>query len=170
MQIRNFKLYEDPIHSLNHLISNERSTAALSLEYVRVNELMKTSRIYCLPRPAIYEYSSKFLVRKDFEFLNKLNRFILMAGQSGLISKWKNAEKIPFFSHDSPDGKKIRLVQFSVFIAICVAMLINAFMVLIIERIVHEYRLKLNNNKFWIFAETLIDSERHYLLKKIKIN
>lgn len=44
---------------------------------------------------------------------------------------------------------------------------INAF---IAEKIVYKQRMKSNPKMFWIYAEMLIDSKRHYLLDKIEIN
>lgn len=132
---------------------------------------MRTSRIYCLESgPAVYKYSLKFLIQKNSKLLDKLNAFILMASQSGLISKWTNYNGIRFHLHDTIEETKIRLSDLLIICIIGFIMLIFAGTALIFEKIVHQHKSKPNANLVWIYADILIDYERHYLLEKIKTN
>lgn len=163
-----FELNDNPFHNLNYLMSNERSAVAISSEYVQSSMLMKTSSVYCLPpSAAIYGYHLKFLVRENFELLNKLNKFILTVGQSGLISKWKNDVRARYIHYDLIEDTQITYENLILLHIIWCVMITMAIVAFITEKIVHRQRIKSNPKMFWIYAEMLIDSKRYYLLDKV---
>ena len=79
---------------------------AISREHVRNSRLKLDT--YCFKKlEDIYHYELKFLVRKDFPYLNELNEFIRMAGATGLIEKWHSDGRIRYRKNNNNEVQSI---------------------------------------------------------------
>lgn len=75
---------------LSQLHQNSKLAVAISREHAYASRL--PSQLYCFDKEhIIYNYALTFLVRKDFRYLNELNRFVRAASAGGLIEKWQRS-------------------------------------------------------------------------------
>lgn len=87
-----FKICEDLNVCLKQLNQNQQLAIAISREHVRNSH--SNLHVFCFEQSdMIYDYALKFLVRKDFPYLNEFNEFIRMTSARGLIKKW-HSERI----------------------------------------------------------------------------
>lgn len=124
--------------------------------------------IYCFDSEnSIHEYAMKILMSKTFPFINELNRFILSASESGLITKWLMKYRSLTVKESSSEFAIFKAESLIVQVFISLGMLLFAFVVVILEGIVHEKARAENEIRFWYYLEIIIDPYRHFLLQDL---
>lgn len=168
--LQNFVICEDLNICLKQLTRNRELAVAISREYVRHSRL--NNQIFCIEKSdVIYDYALKFLVRKNFQYLNELNIFIRMASTRGLVEKWHSEGRIRYqkkfneniYNYINNDSYKgTWLVYFM--------LLGTIFFILYCERLIHKKTHEPNPRRFWLIAEMMIDPFRHFWLKTKLLN
>lgn len=124
---------------------------------------------YCFNYPnKIHESPTKYLLRHNFPFLKELNRFLKQASDGGLIAKW--IKTCQHFVKKMANMKPFEDGSIIVELVIHNIAMIVAFIVFFIEKIVHKKGHTQGSGRFWRFIQTLIDSERYFLLNKSNIH
>lgn len=163
--LEKFYVYDNLEFCLSQLDHNSRLAVAISREHSQNSRLLLAHDYHCFGKSnIIYEYALKFLVRKNFQYFNDLNRFIQMASSSGLIEKWRSKTQNRFDYTDSFFG----YLTFEYFLGIVILgsiLWILLIIFLFIERIVHAKNRKPNPTRFWIIFEMVIDPDRHFMLE-----
>lgn len=150
---------------LNQMYVDQDIAVATSIEYFRCISLVINTNIYCVLENG---FSSKhlvhFLLRKDFELMSELNRFISMANEGGLISKWMvDLSSKHVTQHQDTIRMEISMTHMISLLITCGPLIFIAILTLFVEFLVHKQNTKLNAGKFWSFANLMIDPERHFL-------
>lgn len=154
---------------------NPRLAVAISREHVQNIPLDLLSNVYCFENSEIiYDYATKFLVDKNFRFINELNGFIRMASAGGLIEKWrlnaKNGRNQNFFKRGRKTYRQFNISSLCGFLLLgyLIPIMVATF-VFIIEKIVHKRTNVPKPSRFWRFVKILIDPERHFLIESKSI-
>lgn len=161
--IDKFKICEDINVCLGQLDQNSRLAVAISRER-DLNSIIETSSEFCFEKSeTIHEYPMTLFVRRDFLYLENLNRFIQMASECGLIEKWHIDSQIQsHYKSNENIYKHLTLDNFrGIYIIWCIILLID-FFVLLLERFIHRKARMPNPSRFWIIVEMFIDSDRHF--------
>lgn len=167
--MRKFSVTKDLNKDLQQLYWDRRLAVAISTEHARYVRNSKNLEFYCFNHPnKIHEYSTKYLLRHNFPFLKELNRFLKQASDGGLIAKW--IKTCPHAAKKITNMKPFEDGSIIVELFIHNTAIIVAFIVLIIEKIVHKKVHTQGSGRFWSFIQTLIDSERYFLLNKVNIH
>lgn len=161
--LRRFELSENPYEHLQHLKWNDKLAVAVSLQKMKSEKLMLKFDVYCFKEPnQIYGYPLKILAKKDFPFLSKLNNFISMASESGLISKWLEGcgsqsmfEKKPLYEY-----MEVKFEMLMSFVAILVSLQVFALLIGVLERAAYKKVYVEKNNSFWRYVEIWISPDR----------
>lgn len=163
--LKSFKLQKNLDGYLVKLKKNPKLAVAISREHANNIKSNDKLAFYCFGKSEyIHEYAIKFLVRKDFCYLNELNRFIAMASAGGLIDKFR--KDIIQLNNTYTPKPKFNQITFghlvgAFFIWIILIILICCFF--LIEKITFYEVKKRNPSQFWLIFQMIIDSDRHFL-------
>lgn len=172
--LSNFELVDQPNDHLFQLERNDRLAIAiskeLSLSPIRKgnNRMDPKLKIYCFGNSnSLHEYELTLLLRKNFPYLNEMNKFLKYASGVGLIEKWlKNyrsiAEKPPSYDYEMFKAESL-YIAFTVFLC----MMFASFIVVIMEKFVHKTVRTGNGGRFWRYIEIIIDPYRYLLLNDL---
>lgn len=169
-QIIPFKLCGSADECLNLSYLNQDIAVAISSEYFRSISKDITANIYCISED---RFSSKhglnFLLQQDFDLKAELDRFISMANEGGLISKWMadlNLDHIKRHQHMNNNNSEVSMAHMISIYFTCGSIIALSLLVFLAEIIIHSH-LKLSSKskatQFWKILESLIDPERHFL-------
>lgn len=151
---------------LSQLHRNSKVALAISNEHAYKSYSESNYEFYCLKEDFIYEYSLKFLVRKDFRYLNELNKFIQMTSSGGLIRKWHSNGRTR--THLKHRGKQFEQLKWINFIGLyCIWWILQIVIIISMfwERLVYKKVRSSNKSKFWIISEMAIDPDRYFWLE-----
>lgn len=169
-----FELVENPEHYLKQLDWDDELAVAvchqITLSPIKIgnNRFDPKKMIYCFdPENSIHEYSIKILMQRNFSLINQLNEFILFASESGLITKWLVDYRSLTVKESSAKFAIFKAEALIVQLCISFGMLVMAFIVVILEKIVHKMVQAENGIPFWYYLEILIDPYRHFLLQDL---
>lgn len=152
---------------LGQLIENSKLAVAISLAHAHKSSLISPSEIYCFDESEIiHDYALKFLIRKDFHYLNELNTFIQMTSEGGLIEKWfSNSSIHTHLEHFKLDNRQIAMKHLQGAFLLGFLLTILSFCLLFLERFIYKKMKSHKPHQFWAFIEMLIDPDRHFLLE-----
>lgn len=159
-----FELCDDIGAGLTELQNNLHSAVAVSHSYVLNTRQTGELNIQCLKNAeTIYEYGLKILMKKDFQYVDDLNKLLRHADEAGLIKKWLSIREAKFKSGPTKvDPLNLKFLE--VFFYILGASAVLTTTIFIWEMIIHEKAREFNRSKFWVWAEIFIDPERYFLL------
>lgn len=153
------------------LTFDEHLAVAVSREYALSTFLTKS--VFCFDgSETICNHELKILMKKNFALADELNDFIKYSDQGGLIVKWLNdfQQSQPKYEFDNQVGyKSLTLEYFWGCLIIYGCVWIPTFMVAIAEQIIYRKARDPHAAKFWIYAEMLIDADRHFLLNHYEL-
>lgn len=150
---------------LHELGQNSNVAVGISRAHGLHSRTHSTSEFYCFDKPEIiYEYDLKFLMRKDFPYSTELNRFIDMTGVAGLINKWYSHGHTKVIKPENTYSQ-IKMENFYGGYMIWLILYISSIFLFALERFVYKKVTSSNTSNFWIIAEMIIDSDRHFLLE-----
>lgn len=159
----------NPYEHLQHLHWNDKLAVAVSLETVKNDDFISKLNLFCFNGPnRIYEYPLKILAKKHFPHMVKLNRFLEMASESGLIVKWLKgfnfdvSEKEPLYQYVA-----VEFETFLVLIVITTCMQIIAFFVIILERRAYMKIHTQTDTPTWRFIDKTINPDRYFLMENL---
>lgn len=163
-----FGLCGSPEECFNYLYSDQNIAVASSTEYFQSVSKDITANIYSVLEDG---FSSKhglnFLLQKDFNLKAELDRFISMANEGGLISKWMADLSLDYIKqHDTINNGVVSITHVISLAIVYIPLMILSLLVFLTEIIIHFHlktNPKSNARQFWTIAETLIDPERHFL-------
>ena len=142
---------------------------AISREHVRYSRLNLDT--YCFKElEDIYHYELKFMVRKDFPYLNELNEFIRMAGATGLIEKWHSDRRIRYRKSNDNEIQSVSNYNLRGVYIIYFNVVVFVFLIVYCERLIHKKARQPNPKRFWLIAEMIIDPDRHFWLETKLLN
>lgn len=143
---------------------------AISSEFLRNDFLIGKQEIYCLEQNGFrLERGFIFFLRNDFEFINEFNKFIVNAGQGGLIKKWLHSmDRRTYFSDEQIFERRVTMEQLSILVLLWFLLILFTMFVFYAEKIIHKQIKRRNANGFWIFAEMMIDPDRHFFLNDLR--
>lgn len=149
---------------------DKMSTIAISREHAFGHfDTQSNTAIYCFKKTEIiYEYSLKFLIRKEFSYFNELNRFIGMASAGGLIKKWHTDCMIPkkvHLNHNEMIYRTVKLENLQAILMILFIFVTFSFLVLSLECFVYKKVTGSNPSRFWLIVQMIIDPDRHFFLE-----
>lgn len=153
---------------MNQLSYNDDLAIAVSHDYALNYHLMHGTNIHCFNGfETIQEVSLKVLMKKDFRYIDELNRFIKYSVEGGLIKKWlTNEEMLHKYDQIEPPFYEMTLKSAVSFFFILIALWVFCIFVALAEHIVYRKAKKQQNpSKFWIYAERMINTDRLYLLE-----
>lgn len=168
--LNKFKIVENIDEHLRQIEWNNELAVATSIERVRRLRYQFGLNVHCFNYlNNIYAYPLKFLASEHFLYLNELNRFIQHASDGGLIVKWLEnveqfSEKRSLYTYSEVHLESLYGVGILFFI------LIFAFLVLILEKVVKKKVQIQNANQMWRYIEMAIDPYRHFLLSDLHLN
>lgn len=138
---------------------------AISAEYFRSISTDVTKNIYCIHESGFSStHGLNFLVRDDFEFKRELDRFISMANEGGLISKWMADLGLEHVTqHEDKNKSEVTMAHIISLLIVCGSCIFLTLLVFLVEILIYKQKSKSNAGKFWSFAELVIDPERHFL-------
>lgn len=154
---------------MEELYWNDKLAVAASYTKFRNDRSLFTS-YYCFDRfNSFYGYSLKFLMRKNMDLINALNRFIEQAIESGLINKWLKGNQFEPFNEKPPEFQYIEadISNYVIVILMCSCILLFASLILYIEKFVDKKVRANNSARFWRYIEMGIDADRHFLLNDL---
>lgn len=168
--MENFELCGNLDVCLNFLQEDSKLAVAVSREHAINHQLNSFSPIYCFKRSeTIYKYTLKFLMQKDFPYMNELNQFIRRVDAAGLIVKWHSDCNNPNFpKRKQKFYRQIKLQSFYGVFLIWFALQLLTLITFIFEKIIYKKLKAHRPSRFWIFADMFIDPERHFLLETKK--
>lgn len=166
--LQKFNICENLDVCLKRLDSNQRLAVAISLEQAQSSRY--ASKIYCFRKSdAFLAYSLQILVRKDFPFLEELNKFINAASASGLIEKWQTDNKARCdFKYPTDRFHQMTMDNFVTFFILWISLAIVPCFVFVLENVIFYMTHKQNPTKFSHYLELWIDGDRHFLLDDIR--
>lgn len=167
--LKNFMICDDLDICLSQLNRNSKLAIAISREHAYNSHLISTSGLYCFNNfEIIYKYALKFLIRKNFAYQSKLNRFIQMGSAGGLIEKWRSVSKIRSqYTNEKKLYGIITLGNFYGFFLIFITILAHLILLHLFENIVNKQAQKPNSFRFWLLIEMGIDPYRHFWLENV---
>lgn len=168
--LERFRICDDFRQCLSKLGSNSKLAVALSREYTRWIRLSSALQFYCFEKPEIiHSYALKFFLRKDFLYMNELNKFIKAASESGLIEKWRSYVNIQSINTQNSAERKSGLITLeNIYGALGLWIVLQTLVlcIFLLEMLIHRQARKSNRvRRFWIFVEKIISPERHFMLK-----
>lgn len=152
---------------MGKLIENPYHAVAISREHAHSSSFFVDSTIYCFENAeVIHEYALKFLIAKDFPYLNELNEFVRRASESGLIDKWRiDCHMRGKSKRNEKKFSRIKMENFYSVYLIWFPLMLFQIMCVLLERFVHKKRYNHPESRFWKLFEMFIDSDRHYLVE-----
>lgn len=166
---RKFEIVSNPYEHLQHLQWNDKLAVAVSLETVKNEDFISKLNLFCFSSPnRIYEYPLKILAKKRFAHMIKLNRFLEMTSESGLIVKWLKgfnfdaSEKEPLYQY-----VVVELETFLVLVVVTVCLQIFAFFVIILERKAYMKIHTRTDTPAWRFIDKTINPDRYFLMENL---
>lgn len=161
--LQNFKVCPNLDHCLSELEYNSQLAVAVSLEHA-INT--RRAYVYCFKKTdVIYKYTLKFLIRKDFPYLNELNWFIRKASEGGLIEKWRIDNNIQSQYKYNAKSNHMTFQNVYGFGCILSGCCILTVLCLFIERFIYKRVRSLNPSRIWLIIEMYIDPDRHFWLE-----
>lgn len=167
--LHQFEIVSNPYEHLQHLQWNDKLAVAVSLETVKNGDFISKLNLFCFNDPnRIYEYPLKILAKKHFAHMMKLNRFLEMASESGLIVKWLKgfnfdvSEKQPLYEY-----VVVELETFLVLVVITACFHILAFLVVILERRAYMKIHTKTDTPTWRIIDKTINPNRYYLMENL---
>lgn len=167
--LRNYEIVSNPYEHLQHLEWNDTLAVAVSLETVKNDELFSRLNIICFNAPnRIYEYPLKILAKKRFAHLVKLNRFLELASEAGLIVKWLKgfnfdmSEKEPLYEY-----AEVEVEIFFILGVITTCLHIIAILLIILEWKTFMKIHTQTNARAWQLIDKMIDSDRYFLKESL---
>lgn len=163
--MENLKFFEQPndLNNYLHQLKWNNNLAVASYFTEVQNDQIISNFAYCFKDP-IFKFSLKMFMQNDFILINELNRFIQQAMETELFFKWLKEyqpnvlnNKVEKFQHF-----KVNVQMFTILFLICGGMLLLAFCIWIIEKIVHKNVRTPNSSTIWRFIEMIIDPDRHF--------
>lgn len=145
---------------------NDDLAVAVSREHAWNNPFVLKQEIYCFDRKEnIYSYNVVLLMRKNYKYLEKINKIILRAVESGLLRKWLKDSQL---MHKQTQNRN-NVVKFSVAHIGSALLAIGIGSSLAILTAIAEqytfYRIQDENcHTFWLFANKFFDGRRFYCL------
>lgn len=156
---------------LSKLNENSRLAVAISREHARNFQRNARYELYCFENSEIiYDYALKFIVRKDFPYLNELNAFIRSASGGGLIEKWRLNNQIKTkYKRENQEEERVMMIMEDLYGPILVVgfLVIFIFLIFLFEFLV--YKKKRTHSGIWLYLEWAIDSDRHFMLETISL-
>ena len=167
--LEKFRICEDLNICSNQLNRERRMAVAISRAHVRNSRL--SLQTFCFEMlEDIHDYELKFLVRKDFPYLNELNEFIRMASANGLIENWHAKRRIRYAKGYNDENYETNSDSYKGIWMIYSVVLGFMLLTLYCERLIHKKARQPNPKRFWLIAEMIIDPNRHFWLKTKLIN
>lgn len=163
--IDNFEICTNLEYCLNQLEQKGKIAVGITRSYALNEQNPLNPQFYCFEKSEhIYEYDPKILMRKKFPHQKRLNRFIEMASESGLIEKWRKKTGI--------STKKMEIIQnniksnnfHGIFIAFTV-LSTSIVLIFILERFVHKKAQASNPSTFWLYLDMHISADRFFWLE-----
>lgn len=148
---------------LSQLSQNHKLAVAVSREQVQSTYRSTTCQLHCFTNAEIiYDYALKFLVNKNFPYLNQLNEFIKTASEAGLIEKWQSKGSSQSYVEQGADPyDQLTMGNLYAFnICICIIW-IGIILLFSFEILVHKQVRKPNASRVWRLVEMAIDPDRH---------
>lgn len=162
-----FNLCKSTVACLSQLYSGNDVAIALSNEYFRSISNEFKEHVYCI---SDHEngFSSRhglhFLLRKTFEFKTELNRFIQMANQGGLISKWMSELSLKQLKQNEYISDADYTMELMIMELCTSALLILlAIIVFLMEIAVYKLKDRPRLRKFCAVVELAISPKRYFL-------
>lgn len=152
---------------LAQLIDDSKLAVAISIAHAYDSSPISPSQIYCFDgSETIHDYTLKFLVRKNFTYMNQLNAFIQMSSEGGLIKKWySNSSGRTRDEHFKQLDKQINLKHFHGLLAVEILMKAFTICMFLFEKYVYMKMQMLQPHRLWVFVEMIIDPDRHFMLE-----
>lgn len=164
-----YEIVSDPFEHLQHLQWNDTLAVAVSLETVKNEESISKLNFFCFNGPnQIYEYPLKILAKKHFPYMGKLNRFLEMASESGLIVKWLKgfnfdaSEKEPQYEY-----AVVEMESFLMIVVTTTCLHILAFLFIYLERKTFKKIRSDTVSRSWQFVHKIINSDRYHLKENL---
>lgn len=163
--LQRFTVTEDMNKHLQQLNWDDKLAVAVSIkraEYVKLNASMS---FHCFNHPnKIYEYSTKFLLQRNFTFANELNRFIEQASDGGLINKWQRSYRFLDKEEIQRNFDSVKAESLILELIVHCTLSALACMILLLEKLVHKKVRMQASSPLWQFIQMAIDPERYFLL------
>lgn len=144
--------------------SNENSAVGISREYVSSQPAFLSDEIYCFrKRNHIESYQVAFLVRRDRDLMNLLNKEIAAFSEAGLVAKWIRDNKRT--KPPDPDGSSeiyynMEHIQALFIFNIGLGWFLSTGL-LLIEKLTYSKNRFLIKLHLLTCLEFLVDSEKH---------
>lgn len=147
---------------LKDLKSNSRTAIAISRKRVINSGDYSGEEIYCFNQEEnIKRIPISFLMRSHYELLSKINRYLRILMESGLLAKWEKDNIVRGGNHFSYDI--LTLNHFIGPFGVCLAGLTLSFTIFLVEiavKIAHSKCERKKYRKMVLLIENLITSER----------
>lgn len=136
-----FVICDDIDTCLSELRSSEGIALAISRKHITNSPLFSTETIYCFSREQnIQTIPISFLMGPHFELLPRINQYLRMFMESGLLAKWErdSTANVQAFGANSYTFDRIILHHFVGSFTMWICGCILAALVLLIEIIIHR--------------------------------
>lgn len=152
---------------MSQLDGNPRLAVAISLAHAHNSYLISASQIYCFKKSEIiYDHAVQFLVSKNFPYASKLNKFIEMASEGGLINKWYSKARISaLYKYGERVNGQVSMEELYGGLMIWGIAVMSPIFSFLLEIVVHKRARARNSSRFWMRAELLINADRHFWLE-----
>lgn len=164
--LNKFQICNNLDQCLNGLVDNTKLAVAISREHISHISSNMSSKMYCFESDEnFYGYSLTFFVRKNSNYLNSLNDFILKANSGGLINRWQSKYKVRV-ENDPEETAYEKITQSHLRGVLWIGSLLYTLSILSLglERIINRRVRNPNRSRFWTIAEMLIHPDRQFLL------
>lgn len=164
-----YKVVSDPYEYLQYLEWNDTLAVTASLETVKNDEFISKLDIFCFNAPnRIYEYPLKILTKKRFAHLMKLNQFIEIASEAGLILKWLKGFNFDVFEKEPLyQSADVEMETFFLLVVVTTCLHILAIFIIWLERRTFMKIHKETNARAWRFIDKTINPDRYFLNKSL---
>lgn len=138
---------------------------AISREHARHSHSF--SNLYCFEGSDIlYDHPLTFLINKCFPFSKKLNEFIQMSNEGGLVDKWLTIyrTRVPRNRREQVYNQ-MKLEHFHGVLIVWSIMLSIVLSTFLCEQIVYRRARTMNPSRFYLMADMFIDPDRHFMLE-----
>lgn len=164
-----YEIVSNPFEHLQHLQWNDSLAVAVSLENAKNDEIVSRLNIFCFNGPSrIYEYPLKILTKKHFKHMTKLNRFLEMTIESGLIVKWLKgfnfdlSEKEPLYQYAI-----VEMESFLMVVVITSCLHAVAFLLIYLERKTYMKIHRETVSRTWQIVDKTINPDRYFLMRTL---
>lgn len=147
---------------LSDLGNNSRLAVAVSREHAHS---VPSPEFYCFKdSQSIYSYSLKFLTRKNFPHLKKLNEFIEMASATGHIKKWSSFQSISKSTNkETKRGSgQLGLHQYYGALIVYGVLFLIVITSFFVEKLIYKRARMSNSSRIWLHAEMIIDPKKYF--------